>query len=106
MSLKQTEHQKEQQAQGEKAMQYDAQQNQHSELQQQQSSPSVEKIKATWKQQVGAAKVMWGKLTDDELLKSEGHADKLTGLVQERYALSQEAANNQVKQFIEKCKLA
>ena len=61
---------------------------------------------ATWKQQVGSAKVTWGKLTNDELLQSEGHADKLAGLVQERYAISLEEANNQVKQFIEKCKCA
>ena len=47
------------------------------------SLPSIEELKGKWKQQVGAAKVAWGKLTEDELLKSEGHAQKLAGLVQE-----------------------
>lgn len=65
---------------------------------------NADKIKAEWKQQVGAAKIAWGKLTDDELLKAEGHADKLTGLVQERYAISREEADKQVKRFFNKQK--
>lgn len=70
--------------------------------QQHQSMPSADEIKGKWKQQVGAAKIAWGKLTDDELLKTEGHAQKLTGLVQERYALSREQADKQVASFFEK----
>ena len=46
--------------------------------------PSSDEIKGKWKQQMGAAKIAWGKLTDDELLQAEGHQQKLTGLVQER----------------------
>lgn len=61
--------------------------------------PSVDEMKGKWKQQVGAAKIMWGKLTDDELLKLEGHQDRLTGLVQERYAVSRDEADRQVKSF-------
>jgi|GEM_PF-609663 len=107
MSNKQSEHQKQQQDHGEKAMQHDSQASHSSkEQQQQQSIPSVDKIKAKWKQQVGEAKITWGKLTDDELLKSEGHADKLAGLVQERYAISRSEADKQVKHFIEKYKAA
>ena len=68
------------------------------------SLPSIEELKGKWKQQVGAAKVAWGKLTEDELLKSEGHAQKLAGLVQERYAITREEADEQVKSFIKKCK--
>lgn len=73
--------------------------------QQNQSMPSADGIKGAWKQQVGAAKIVWGKLTDDELLKSEGHAQKLAGLVQERYAVTRDEAEKQVKTFIEKNKL-
>lgn len=67
---------------------------------QQQQGLAAEKWKAEWQQQVGNAKVLWGKLTDDEILKTEGRADKLAGLVRERYALSQEAADAQVKKFL------
>ncbi|MFT5781780.1 MAG: hypothetical protein ACI9EB_001150 [Pseudomonas sp.] len=68
------------------------------------SLPSVEELKGKWKQQVGSAKVTWGKLTEDELLQSEGHAEKLTGLVEERYAISHAEAEKQVKSFFDKTK--
>ena len=59
------------------------------------NTPSVENLKAQWKQQMGAAKVVWGRLTDDELLKIEGHAQKLAGLVQQRYTIAHEEADKQ-----------
>ena len=48
------------------------------------SLPSVDEIQGKWKQQVGAAKIAWGKLTEDELLRLAGHQQKLAGLIQER----------------------
>lgn len=66
--------------------------------------PSVDEVKGKWKQHVGAAKIAWGNLTEDELLKSEGREQKLAGLVQERYAISREEAYNQVKEFFLKIK--
>ena len=65
------------------------------------SMPSVDELKGKWKQQMGAAKIAWGKLTDDELLQVEGQAQKLTGLVQERYAISRDEAEKQVNTFFE-----
>ena len=70
--------------------------------QQSQSMPSTDQVKGVWKQQVGAAKIAWGKLTEDELLKSEGHAQKLAGLVQERYAVTRDEADKQIKNFFDK----
>ena len=64
--------------------------------------PSGDAMRGKWKQKLGDAKLVWGKLTDDELLKLEGHAEKLTGLVQERYALTRDAAAQQVKTFYDK----
>lgn len=64
--------------------------------------PTADEVKGKWKQQVGAAKIAWGKLTEDELLKLEGHAQKLTGLVQERYAITRDEADRQVKAFFDK----
>jgi uncharacterized protein YjbJ (UPF0337 family) len=58
-----------------------------------------DRTKARWKQSIGAAKLAWGKLTDDELLQIEGRADKLAGLVQERYVITRDAAVQQVKRF-------
>lgn len=66
------------------------------------SIPSLDEVKGKWKQQVGAAKIAWGKLTEDELLRLEGHEQKLAGLVQERYAITRDEADKQVKSFFEK----
>jgi uncharacterized protein YjbJ (UPF0337 family) len=77
---------------------------QPNQAQQQQASTTTETIKAKWHQQVGAAKVLWGKLTDDEILQSEGNAEKLSGLVKERYAINREEAQKQVKKFLAECK--
>ncbi len=49
-------------------------------------------------------KIAWGNLTEDELLKVEGHEQKLAGLIQERYAITREEAMAQVKAFFEKNK--
>lgn len=64
--------------------------------------PSVDQIKGKWKQHVGAAKIAWGKLTEDELLKLEGHQDRIAGAVQERYAITRDEADRQVKDFFAK----
>jgi uncharacterized protein YjbJ (UPF0337 family) len=66
------------------------------------SIPSADAMKGRWQQKLGEAKLAWGRLTHDELLQLEGHAEKLTGLVQERYALTRDAAAKQVKTFYDK----
>lgn len=68
------------------------------------SLPSADELKGKWKQQVGEAKLAWGKLTEDELLKSEGRSEKLAGLVQERYAVTRDEADKQIKSFFSKHK--
>jgi uncharacterized protein YjbJ (UPF0337 family) len=68
--------------------------------QEQQATGGVDALKGKWQQQVGAAKVIWGKLTDDELLKSDGEHQKLAGLVQERYAITRATADEQVASFL------
>lgn len=60
--------------------------------------------RASWPQQVGAARLVWSKLSEDELLKSEGQLQKLAGLIQQRYAISRYAAEKQAHSFIAICK--
>ena len=62
--------------------------------------PSSTELKGRWKQRIGAAKVAWGKLTEDELLKIEGHEQKLSGLIQERYAITRDEARRQAGQGV------
>lgn len=63
--------------------------------------PNVGWDQGPWKGQVGAARVAWGRLTEEELLKTDGDHQKLAGLVQDRYAVSRDEADRQVKSFFE-----
>jgi uncharacterized protein YjbJ (UPF0337 family) len=54
-----------------------------------------------WKQLIGKAKAAWGELTDDELTRAEGHAEKLTGMIQERYGKTREEAQREVRHFFD-----
>jgi len=49
-----------------------------------------------WKQMRGQAKLLWAKLTDDDLDKVAGNYDKLVGLLQAKYGYSRERAEEEV----------
>jgi uncharacterized protein YjbJ (UPF0337 family) len=57
-----------------------------------------------WKQAIGKAKETWGKLTDDELVRVEGHSERLAGLLQEKYGQSKEEAEKSANAFFNKHK--
>lgn len=50
-----------------------------------------DQIKGHWDQLVGNAKRSWGELTDDDVLKAEGSADKLFGIIGQRFGDTKEA---------------
>ncbi|MGN6152240.1 MAG: CsbD family protein [Lysobacteraceae bacterium] len=56
-------------------------------------------ITGKWKQLNGRIKQQWGKLTDDDLTVLEGSRDYLAGKVQERYGVTKDVAEQQVKDF-------
>lgn len=58
-------------------------------------------VKSKWPSQVKAAKTQWGKLSEAEILKSDGNAQQLSGLVQQRYNIGRDAADKQVKTFLD-----
>ncbi len=66
------------------------------------SVPSVEALKGKWQQYVGAAKVAWGEITENELLQLDGQTEKLAGLIHERYSVTREEADMQVQRFFAK----
>lgn len=58
-----------------------------------------DQLKGKWKQITGEAKRKWGKLTDDDLDQAEGDTEKLAGIVQERYGIAREEAEEQVESW-------
>jgi uncharacterized protein YjbJ (UPF0337 family) len=57
-------------------------------------------MSGNWKQMKGKIKEKWGKLTDDEITRSEGNADELAGILQEKYGKSKEEMRDQVNSFM------
>jgi uncharacterized protein YjbJ (UPF0337 family) len=57
-------------------------------------------LKGKWHQLKGDIKSRWGKLTDDDLDRVEGEAEKLVGRVQERYGYQRDEAKREVDDFI------
>jgi uncharacterized protein YjbJ (UPF0337 family) len=55
-----------------------------------------------WKQLKGEARRQWGRLTDDELDQAGGNAEKLVGLLQERYGIARQEAERQLDEFLER----
>lgn len=58
-----------------------------------------DQIRGNWNQAKGRAKQQWGKLTDDDLTRVEGHRDELVGRLQERYGIAKEEAERQVSDW-------
>jgi uncharacterized protein YjbJ (UPF0337 family) len=56
-------------------------------------------VKGNWKQVAGSVREQWGKLTDDDLTQIEGQREQLVGMVQTRYGLAKEKAEEQVRDW-------
>lgn len=63
---------------------------------------NTETIKGNWKQFTGSLKAEYGDLTDDEIMQAEGEADKLAGIIQEKYGITKEEAEEKFDQLAEK----
>ncbi|WP_018861523.1 MULTISPECIES: CsbD family protein [unclassified Thioalkalivibrio] len=59
-------------------------------------------VKGNWKQFKGKVKARWGKLTDDELETVAGKREELAGHIQERYGVTKDEAEQQIKEFEKK----
>src|SRR5437870_7379829 len=57
-------------------------------------------LKGKWHQLKGEVKSQWGQLTDDDLNRVAGDAEKLVGKVQERYGYERDRAKREVDNFI------
>ena len=59
-------------------------------------------LKGKWHQLKGEVKSHWGELTDDDLNRVAGDAEKLVGRVQERYGYARDEAKREVDDFIKR----
>ena len=59
-------------------------------------------LKGKWHQLKGEVKAQWGKLTDDDLDRVEGDAEKLIGRLQERYGYARLDAQREVNAFLDR----
>lgn len=57
-------------------------------------------LEGKWKQMKGEAKVWWGKLTDDDLDRAAGKFEVLTGILQEKYGYTREAAADEIEKRV------
>ena len=60
-----------------------------------------DKIEGSWKQFKGKLREQWGRLTDDDVAVIEGKRDKLVGKVQERYGITRDEADREVREWLE-----
>jgi uncharacterized protein YjbJ (UPF0337 family) len=59
-------------------------------------------LKGKWHQIRGEVKSKWGQLTDDDLDRISGNAEKLVGQVQERYGYARDRAKREVEDFMQR----
>jgi len=58
-----------------------------------------DQIQGNWKQFSGKVREHWGKLTDDDFDRIAGQRDQLLGIIQKRYGIAREEAEEQVRKF-------
>jgi uncharacterized protein YjbJ (UPF0337 family) len=57
-------------------------------------------LKGKWLQLKGSVREKWGQLTDDEVDMVGGNAERLVGLIQERYGYAKQRAEDEVDSFL------
>ena len=58
-----------------------------------------DQLEGKWHQFAGSAKERWGKLTDDDWKTVGGKREKLVGVIQERYGVAKEDAEEQAEEW-------
>ncbi len=60
-----------------------------------------DQAKGKWEQIKGRAKRAWAELTDDDILRAEGSADKLHGIIVERFGDTKEAVRTKLNSMLD-----
>jgi len=57
-------------------------------------------LQGNWNEAKGKVKTKWGRLTDDDLMQVEGNKDRLVGVIQQKYGIGREKAEQQLEEFL------
>ncbi len=57
-------------------------------------------LQGNWNETKGKVKSKWGRLTDDDLLQVQGQKDRLVGVIQQKYGLARDKAEEQLEEFL------
>jgi uncharacterized protein YjbJ (UPF0337 family) len=57
-------------------------------------------LKGKWLQLKGSIREKWGQLTDDDVDRVSGSAERLVGVIQERYGYQKQEAEKEVDAFL------
>lgn len=63
---------------------------------------NTDQLKGKWKQLKGSMQRKWGEITDDQWEQAAGEKDKLEGLLQEKYGMSKEKAEEALHKVIDR----
>lgn len=59
-------------------------------------------LSGKWQQVRGEIRKTWGELTDDDIARAEGSAERLVGVLRERYGWTREEAASKVAGFLDR----
>lgn len=57
-------------------------------------------MQGNWNEAKGKVKSKWGRLTDDDLMQVQGHKDRLVGIIQQKYGIARDKAEEQLEEFM------
>jgi uncharacterized protein YjbJ (UPF0337 family) len=57
-------------------------------------------LQGNWNEAKGKVKSQWGRLTDDDLTRVEGQKDRLIGVIQQKYGIGRDKAEEQLESFM------
>jgi len=57
-------------------------------------------LRGRWNELKGDVRTRWGKLTNDDVMQIQGQAEKLIGMLQQRYGYKREQAENEINDFL------
>ena len=57
-------------------------------------------LQGNWNETKGKVKSKFGRLTDDDLMQVQGQRDRLVGVIQQKYGIAREKAEEQLDEFL------